>query len=367
MATVLEQMQMIIQNITYSDAIVYYTQLKKQFLQMYSSAAQVEARWAEETYLQQSIKEINQYPIKGQEDIMHKLLQELQMAITETLNGRMNSLDNFTQTNNKKKMTKKQQAIAALRTEKDNLLDEQYLQEWVKQRLIALGYDEGFTITDILNQVRSYRERILARSNASSKYYIQSGKGFVREAMIHQIMSKITNQINPALKTFAGNIQTKGSGKNKVQSIYDIVITPLEQLNQKCNYIVVEDLGDAFMGMQVKSWNAPWEAETSYFNRRLGYSIGSRQELLNSLPNKDKFSGRYAIIQSIRFLRDKAKDVLGAQQVAYITGQNFIWTADLIANFRKENYFLAFGLNKDKKLTANVRWFNPQLSSLMSE
>jgi len=39
-----------------------------------------------------------------------------------------------------------------------------------------------------------------------------------------------------------------------------------------------------------------------------------------------------------------------------VTGKNFYWTADLIANFRAMNYFLAFGYREEKNLSPSVNW-----------
>jgi hypothetical protein len=75
-------------------------------------------------------------------------------------------------------------------------MSEEELASYVKANLVSQGVGGGFDISDIVNQVRSYRNKlILTRSNASAKSYNRSTKGYYREAIIYKAFSQLGNYV----------------------------------------------------------------------------------------------------------------------------------------------------------------------------
>ena len=73
------------------------------------------------------------------------------------------------------------------------------------------------------------------------------------------------------------------------------------------------------------------------------FGVGSRSDLLNEFSSKNK-QYHPSWIANINYLGAKEKTLatLGKANVFYSTGDGFYPTADLIKNFRAEEYFLSF-------------------------
>ena len=70
------------------------------------------------------------------------------------------------------------------------------------------------------------------------------------------------------------------------------------------------------------------------------FGVGSRSDLLGGFIS----SGNAGWIANIQYLGAKERTLaaLGEYNVFYSTGSGFYFTADLISNFRANNYFLSF-------------------------
>ena len=150
----------------------------------------------------------------------------------------------------------------------------------------------------------------------------------------------------------------KKNGKDTEYDLYAEFIKPMEQF-KTFNTIITEEIPDSGYGIQSKSWLAPWENSNKYSAaQKYGLSVGSRKGLLNEFLNgySKNPTGLYAWLKGIYFLEQNAVRAIGERQVAYTTGKNFYWTANLISQLRNQSYFLAFTYKKNKELSASVKW-----------
>lgn len=328
-----------IQTISYSEAIDRYNYLKTRFFMDYSTAADKEEKELIKEFEQNIIEDINNNPIEGQETLTQELYKDLENTIISKIeNVKKEQIDLRAQYDRRKKQGN-EEAKKLIKY----LMPEEELKQEIENKLIAMGV-KGFTATDILNQVRGYRNGIKFNKK-NTEYYVRSTKGYFREAMVFKAFSKLRDNLEklPVISAGAAN------------NPYDIYIDFFNNIETSMNLAVTENI-DIGYGMQVKSWIAPWEKEEfNFWGEKYGYSIGSRENLLSESGLKNK-SGIYNFLKGILFLEKKAIQAIGPQQVGWITGNGFYWTVDLIKNFRAMNYFLAFGYQDKKPLSTNVVW-----------
>lgn len=96
-------------------------------------------------------------------------------------------------------------------------------------------------------------------------------------------------------------------------------------------------------GVQSKSWLVPDHTKADISSK--WYKVTESSSLLNSLIdlNNDQYNWDRGWHNNIYLLSRNIAKVLGVYQVMYLTGDNrFIWTSDLITEFRKASYYLSF-------------------------
>jgi hypothetical protein len=114
----------------------------------------------------------------------------------------------------------------------------------------------GVSIEDILNQVRSYRNKVYIGSagrRTSSKHYKRTTKGYLREAVVHKAFSDLTDWLDQKTVLHAGSRKSSSS----IDTVYDEYIDFLNSVEGSFYANVNENI-DAGYGLQVKSWIAPW-------------------------------------------------------------------------------------------------------------
>ena len=337
-----------LQNVSYSKAIDRYNYLKQRFFFEYGATADMEEERLIDYVENEIVNDINNNPIEGQQAIVEDLLQTVATTMADRLKGVKNRKDI-----KKLYQQSKRQGLIAANQLGESLLSEQELADFIKTRLASMGVGTGFSIEDILNQVRSYRNKIiLTQTNTSAKSYIRSTKGYYREALVYKAFAKLTDYIDtmPVLST--------GATKNKKgqDTLYDTYISFLKNVEGDFQALVNEQV-DVGYGIQSKSWSAPWETETiGYFNAKYGFSVGNRADLLAGSGLNNTLSNLYTWTKGVLYLEQMAVQAIGENQLGFVTGKNFYWTADLIANFRAMNYFLAFGYREAKSLSPSVNW-----------
>lgn len=343
-----------LQGVTYSEAIDRYNYLKTRFFVEYSAVANTEERILREQVENDIASEINENPIEGQEGLTESLYTDIARIMANKLEGVKGQRRNIKALYQQSK-SKGMKAAAELG---ELLMPEEELADYVKTSLSSMGIGSGFSVEDIVNQVRSYRNKIiLTRTNTSAASYIRSTKGYYREALVYQAFSKLADHLDSMPVISAGAIKNK-SGKD---TLYDTYISFLNNVTKNFE-LLVNDNVDVGYGIQSKSWTAPWESDkVGYFNAKYGFSIGSRADLLSRSGLGEMDCNLYTWVKGVQFLEQFAVEAIGENQLGFVTGKNFYWTADLIATFRAMNYFLAFGYRSEKKLSPSVSWQTPPL------
>lgn len=341
-------------NVNYSSAIDRYNYLKQRFFTEYSAAANMEEQAVQEWFQDNIINEVNENPIEEQETLTNELFEQVRNALIETLNGnrqlQQKRAELRQQANEKKSFGTK-----FFQQEANDILSEDELKQYVLQQLSMMkGANKGFTIEDIVNQVKSYRNKaLLSKGGVRSSYksYGRATKGYFREAMVFNAFSKMSELLDQKTTTVMAVGSEKVNGKD---TLYDTYISFLNNITGNFNLMATENV-DIGYGMQVKSWIAPWEADpVSYWNNKYGFSVGSRADLLNRYQSE--VGEMWNWIKGVLFLEKYATKAIGENQLGWITGRSFYWTADLISNFRAMNYYLAFNKRSKGGLSATVSW-----------
>ncbi len=271
--------------------------------------------------------------------------------MTTTTKNRISLLKNQTKSKSRKA---KQDANFELQNIISALMSEEEMFNHVMSYVSAYGGENnGFDISDILNQVRSFRNRFVLDMRKSANYYIRSTKGFFREALIHQAFYNLAERID----NIPDKIVHAGGMKNEqnVDTIYDEYISFFNNVGQDFQTTVNMKVGEGMgFGIQSKSWQTPWErigARNSYYR----YSMGNKGDLLaafSTFPNQ-------SWVNAVYFLEKNLITAIGKAQVGFSTGKNFYWTADLISNMRQAGYYFAFIYNKQNKPTKATSWQLP--------
>lgn len=341
-------------NVSYSQAIDRYNYLKQRFFIEYSAAANMEEQAVQEWFQENIINEVNENPIEDQEDLTNQLFEQIRAALIETLDGNRQLQQKRTELR-QLAVERKNYGSKMFQQEANNILSEDELKQYVIQQLSTMqGANKGFTIEDIVNQVKSYRNKaLLSKGGVRSSYksYGRATKGYFREAMVFNAFSKLSELLEQ--KTIP--VMATGSEKiNGKDTLYDTYISFFNNISGNFNLMTTENV-DIGYGMQVKSWIAPWEADSlSYWNSKYGFSVGSRADLLSRYQSE--IGEMWNWIKGVIFLERYATKAIGENQLGWITGRSFYWTADLIANFRAMNYYLAFNKRSKGTLSATVSW-----------
>lgn len=217
------------------------------------------------------------------------------------------------------------------------------------------------TETSLYYQILGYArrtifERITGNNIINKSKYLISMGGFIRESLVAEaLLSAVQN--SPFLKDKVSIIETSNLKGEAIQHVsYDIILGRGQSSNSKyfqnianslqnnisqgqANRILEED-PNMLGGIQSKSWIEPWIKEPS--NLYIGYSFGNHAELL---PIGQEIHMWHA---GVRNLMDNLIEVIGSENFLYSTGNAIYYTADLLSNFRKLNYVLAFGIEKSE-------------------
>ena len=193
-------------------------------------------------------------------------------------------------------------------------------------------------------------------SDKNIQGYINLFKGYNAEV----IAEKAGNQLLSNLSSSWAAVQVGGSGGvsdvgfakkgNDLKHIEAI----LENIEKSSQTFSVETQGATLgplpaYGLQSKSWVFPEDIGLLKTNARRGFfTVGQRHQLLNQLglnvQGKSSWWHYNIIAVAIHLIQ-----AIGAANVLYITGGNrYIWTADLISQFREASYYLSFYYRRSK-------------------
>lgn len=195
---------------------------------------------------------------------------------------------------------------------------------------------------------------LLSDQNISG--YINLFKGYnaevVAETAGNQLLSELNHEWSAVQIGGSGGISDIGFAKvgSELKNI-ESILTNIEKSSQTLSISVPGVTIDPLVayGAQVKSWVLPDSINLLKTNaKRSFFTVGQRTQLLNQLGLNTQGKNswwHYNIIAVAKHLIQ----AIGAANVLYITGGNkYIWTADLISQFREANYYLSFYYRRDK-------------------
>lgn len=354
----IEDVERQLQGVTYSEAIAHYRTLKDNFITSYTSQLNAEVKEKGEEYIQNFITEINQNNFQGKSfAAVNHLTSQLESALGKAL-----SSADLSQFDEIFKETQKYSDLSEKgKKELKNILDQYFnsniIDRYVKEALRFLKIrtnQKGLNTSDLLIWSRSYVQQLLfaniKKINASPNK--AAAAGYFEEALVH----KATQQLTKHLKNKAGAIQT-GSTKIKSFSTGKSIDTIFDEYFNFCN----SDLNKTFkasvdvdtnsltsgFGAQVKLKNLPWKIANP---KGKYFPVGNNSLLFARWAEKTSW------IKGVLFLEKNAIQALG-DNVMYVAGNSFIWTADLITEAKTNAYYLAFFYDNDKEdFTSTIRW-----------
>lgn len=351
--------------INYSEAVDHYRALKNRMLEEYGKAVGVMSDEFLQSVEEDIVNDVNAQPITEQEKWAEELFDWVGAEVAKKLDSALISeqRSNVKQSFQEESKASKKQAEETLAEFVEEVLSEDKIVEYIKNSLASRGVDSGFQIEDILNQIKGYQKKlILTRKDASAQAYINATKGYLREAIVYKAFAQLGNYLD-GIKPVVLHTGSIKDDKGR-DTIYDAYVNFFGDIEQGFNSIISEsfDAEDAVgYGIQSKSWIAPWDQNNNfnYLTAKYGFSLGSKSGLLKRFLSEEGFESDvyslYAWVRSALFLERNAIEAIGKHQVAWITGGSFMWTYEMIQNFRKKNYFLTFGTKTNKD---NVRVFS---------
>ena len=341
-----------ISGVNYSEAISHYNQLKDRFFKELSISTGYSKSQVHDLFIENIINDFNDKDktILENHQEANKLYAQIEDIILQAFQGDKKNLRSIRKTLQDKYKEEFNIDNKALMKEAEELFSDEEIEEVIWEHLyIAYGVTRGtgVDISDISNRMKSFRSRIFSQRIIQNKSHrtaysraSRSTKGYFREAMIHKSFYEFLYQLDSRLPDYA-LLHAGGRHFNGVQSEMDEYINFLGALqNFECQ---VKHEIDSGYGIQSKSYIEPWKRNMEHIDTtkaNLIFGVGSRADLLSGLIS----SGNTGWIANIQYLGAKERTLaaLGSHNVFYGTGSGFYFTADLITQFRTNNYFLSF-------------------------
>lgn len=347
--------------VTYSAAINRYNQLKNNFIHQYSQALGEQNDTLANKYIQEFIDEINEGPSNQARSwgFARSLARQIENAVAVDMDaGTKSTLSDLSNNFSKKYGDLSQTAKQLLKEQVNTLFDldkfHQILQSQITQ-LVPTDSEGGVEPEDLINSIRS--------GLAQNLYYAQIGQqatmqraslaGYFLEALVHGATAKLTSHLSnkvPGTKMM-GSTKIEipimgGKSIGKVDTIFDeyfnFFATDLDAEFQSSIDITGRELGLNGFGAQVKLWNAPWKTANPPKSKK----IGGNANLYAAWSDKKSW------VKGVLFLETRVHQIFG-DNVMYVLGNSFYWTADFISDIRANDYYIAFHHN-GKTFTGDV-------------
>lgn len=348
-----EQVKHQLSGVSYSSAIDNYNSLKQSFITEYSQAIGDYTQKNSQEYINNFINEINNGNFQGKSfALANELLLNIETAATAKLSGEnISKLAQLSGDFTKKYSDLGAQAKNLLKSQVEELYDLNTIHWQLKQQLQRVAPNNGgVSSADIFNQVKGYLAQKLYYNNIEGKnatFRKDIIAGYFEEALIHGATSQLTQHLDNAIGgTLAiGSKTIVLDGKHKVDTIFDeyfnFFSSNLSASFESSIEVNPRELTSGF-GAQTKLWRAPWTLQKPVLSK----SITTNSNLYNAWTNKKSW------IKGVIFLENRVNEVFG-DNVMYILGNQFYWTADLLSQARQNDYFVAFGHN-GKEFTGKV-------------
>ena len=341
--------------VTYSAAIGRYSALRQAFISQYSQALGETNNNLAMKYIQEFIDEINGNDQSSNQAKVWSLTNSLAKKIEEAVAGEMDGTVRGKLASLSEDFSKKYGDLSAtaksLLKEQVNLLfniDEfhQFLEKQITS-IVPTDSEGGTTTTDLLNSIKSGLAQNLYYSQINAKATVQRGSiaGYFLEALVHGATSKLTSHLSSKLPGAQMVGSTKivipvmgGKATSKVDTIFDeyfnFFSSDLSGEFESSIDVTGRGLGQYGFGAQVKLWNPPWKNARPSLSKK----IGSNSNLYAAWGDKKSW------IKGVLFLETRVQQIFG-DNVMYILGNFFYWTADFLTEMRENDYYLAFHHN----------------------
>lgn len=349
----------------YEQAIAYYNQLKKQFMREYQMALNQGKKHQSERYVNDFIEEINSGGLQGKSwNLVDSLTEELENALTEALEKkgkkRFTKLKQYSE-KSYGELTKKGRETLEYNLSK--IFDINQIHEILWQQLMKyqISQVDGVDLSDLVAWAKSYvlsdffNRQLLQKAGGTANK--ASAAGYFEEALVHKATSKLTSHLeSKSGSLMVGSTKKSVASGKKIDTIFDEYFNFFSQdLKQsfKESLSIDNNFLSSGFGAQVKLYNLPGNIK----NPRASYTVSSNVSLYNQWQHQTQWT------KGVLFLAKHIREALG-DNVMYITGSTFSWTADLISHFRNQKYFLAFRFTSPQESTPTIAWEKVQARKL---
>ena len=346
------QVENALSDINYNNAIKYYKNQRDNFEEEFRKTINANNPDLAMQYINNFVKEFNEGNYQGQSfGLVQQLTNKLGQTLASRLSGNEQVLLELRDTEEKSYSKMHVAAQRKMDEAVNTLISQSELQRLIKNFLKQQKLDKQFNTEDLLSSSLSYiRQTLLSQVREEKKLSFNNRimAGYFEEALVHKAFMDLANEMN--IKTFSLHTGSKKikKGTNLVDPIFDEYINFFSNnLNKTfAESIQIDNTLKNGYGIQVKLWNAPQNVKKA----RKSYHISSNAQLYQSWEEKRSW------IKGIHFLEKKVREAMG-DNVAYILGNNFIWTHEMIESFFNQKYYLAFYYDMGKKkFTESINW-----------
>lgn len=364
----------------YSSAIAHYNQMKNQFLN------QLEIH---------SGKTVNDFMEKLNEQVGN----EIESSLEQDFNTAFSAIADYFETNivNKIKYGNRSVAVQELKNKFKQQFEKygenpqqlyQRMKTYLEQYLLSANVTrEGLAqITqlkhqnniDIQNQLFGYMRKLLLAQlqggniAVNTAHYKQAMKGYYKEEVLTSALNKMLDQYDMGAASTGSKTNEKG-----LQIKYDIILGTKTVLGQKdagINQIIAALNGftnvsansqktiysGPMAGIQSKSWIAPFDTLKGSTNRNW-FSFGNAGGLI------PQGTEAYYWHAGVRNVMNNLINIIGQGNFIYSTGNKIYWTADLLTEFKNNQYVLAFYKRKTEKNGVGAKIVDSGVGAMLHE
>ena len=365
----------------YSEAISYYEAQRQMFIERMKKQGNVDALM--DDALTQINAQINNSISVNAQDEANKLLEqvknEFENAVLGSLQGNTKAIENLN-----KKLSEYQNST---KIKKENLYQnmKKYIENYLTQiysktsyqdvaRHIASQIGMGQNDLSAIYNIGGYMRQLILSQIAAQDFTVNVDhfatalKGYIREEAMADALTKVFSQYGLVGMQTGSMTSSKGT-----QMKVDVILgsSGLNNFVQGCN-IQKTGAGDKFLGsildwmsdhegtyqvvgvsdmtielgVQSKSWIAPWDKIASSGKASPYIDFGNASWLL---PQGDDKHYWHAGVASIM---DNLTAAIGYQNVLFSTGNQLYWTGQMLTKFKNKGYVLAFHYStRDERLS----------------
>lgn len=350
-----------LESVQYNGAISYYTSLKEKFLSQYfSTSNNKEAIEEAKKKVYEDIGKFFQAEDKSKQDTFFrkKLLPILNKFVLDDLSlAEIERIKNQSEKEVKEKEDELKkyisQQLASLSSDEEREIEKQ-----VKNYFKSKGTSQGSSIslTDFYAQAKAFRSSMIQNKisgKEDSNLYYQKAilVGYLRESLVASLFAKRLSKAIKVKQSGNQKISKTISGKKRsIDSGIDVLIGEFNDLQKALNELEGDESQELNLdtlktfGIQVKSWLGKSDNISSS-----DFSLGYRKNLFDQFSASEYINNHIDNInmigKSMLFFNENTqaiKEVLGPANIAWVTGNNFYFTDDFIAQHRTNGYLFAF-------------------------